>query len=161
MKIKTYLKFFAPSLGLRLLIEMVAPQAPIIYWVLTAPSCDEESEAVAYARSLSEERLARLYKDMELYSQSKDTPRIGYAPKQENSDVPEAFADLDVVRVKPSWGVIVVQGCFDHGVYLYFRGIGISKDHKGKKQIAVGWGEVPPHSGTEVLWTEEPEKVVE
>ncbi|MFV8784469.1 hypothetical protein ACNKU7_18790 [Microbulbifer sp. SA54] len=112
------------------------------------PSCDEDSEAVRYARSLSEERLELLYHQMHDYSLSEDTPFGGYSRLQ-NNELPDEFSDLKVVKVRPKQGNIMVQGCFDHYVYLAFNGLHDSLE----KEIVLSYGEFPVL--TEVLWRSE------
>ncbi|MBN8432261.1 hypothetical protein JF535_15540 [Microbulbifer salipaludis] len=112
------------------------------------PSCDEDSEAVRYARSLSEERLELLYHQMHNYSLSEDTPFGGYSRLQ-NNELPYEFNDLEVVKVRPKQGDIMVQGCFDHYVYLGFSGLNDSLE----KEIVLSYGEFPVL--TEVLWRSE------
>ena len=118
-----------------------------------APYCGEDSEAVAYARSLSPDRLEKLYRDMEVYSQRNDIPIDGYQVGDERHKIPEAFSDLKVRRIRPREGNIMVEGCFDHYIYLRFHGIGMFAESEEKK-IVLNWGEHPPHTGTEVLWAE-------
>ena len=119
------------------------------------PSCQEDSEAVAYARSLSSQRLEKLYKDMEAFSHREDIPIDGYQVYDESNDVPDEFADLKVVKIRPEKGNIMVKGCFDHYIYLTFKGIGRRAQPNDKKQIILNWGEHPPNTGTEVLWSSE------
>ena len=118
------------------------------------PSCGENSEAVSYARSLSKERLSKLYTDMELYSKVPDQPIDGYHAYQENAFVPKEFEDLKVAKIRPREGNIMIEGCFDHYVYLRFEGVGYSKDDNDKNQIILSWGEHPLDAGSEILWTE-------
>lgn len=90
----------------------------------SATSCNEDSEAVAYARSLSQERLKRLYYDMENYSSKTDLPIDGFQFYDKNITIPQEFDDLEVIKVRPDDGNIMIEGCFDHYVYLQFKGIG-------------------------------------
>jgi hypothetical protein len=114
----------------------------------------EDSDAVAYARSLSKERLKKLYDDMEEYSKKQDTPPYGYIAYGKNAVVPEPFSDLKVKKIRPRRGNIMVEGCFDHYVYLDFEGIGPGKKYDKKRQIVLWWGEHPPTRGSQVLWVE-------
>tara|TARA_R110002072_G_scaffold104099_1_gene228384 strand:+ start:777 stop:1250 length:474 start_codon:yes stop_codon:yes gene_type:complete len=133
---------------------------PIIFVVIFAliwpvNSCQEDSEAVAYARSLSTERLSQLYRDMEEYSHRDDIPIDGYHFGDERYEMPAEFADLNVVKIRPDDGNIMVEGCFDHYIYLTFRGIGHLAKPTDKKEIILNWGEHPPNTGTQVLWSEQ------
>ena len=127
----------------------------VVYYFLNRPSCGEDSEAVAYARSLSSERLERLYHDMELFSRNKKVPMTGYQTYNEEAYVPDEFADLDVALVRPRDGNIMVEGCFDHYIYLKFEGVGRLSRQADKKRIILNWGEHPPHAGSEILWSGE------
>ena len=118
------------------------------------PSCNEDSEAVAYARSLSQERLSKLYTDMKQFSTKDDIPIDGYRINRDEGEVPIEFADLQVVKVRPSDGNIMIEGCFDHYIYLKFSGIGYRSKLGDKKEIILNWGEHPPNTGTQVLWSE-------
>ena len=115
---------------------------PFFWYESNRPSCNEDSPVVAYARSLSQERLARLYRDMEGSTWNTEAP------------VPKEFADLKVARIRPSEGNIMVHGCFDHYVYLTFEGVGVEKKFARKRQIILSWGERPPQAGEQVLWTD-------
>ncbi len=132
------------------------PLIVIVIFALIFPvnSCQEDSEAVAYARSLSSERLRKLYYDMERYSRKDDLPMGGYLIGNENYVVPEEFSDLNVVVVRPSRGSIMVEGCFDHYIYLRFNGVGHLAKPEDKKEIILNWGEHLPNTGTQVLWSE-------
>ena len=57
----------------------------------------------------------------------------------------EEFSDLEIVRVSPESNSIMVEGCFDHYLYLNFKtGTG------GEKIIQMQYGE---HDiGTEIVW---------
>ena len=56
--------------------------------------CDEKSPGVAYARSLSKDRLMRLYYDMEAYATREETPLNGWWVSRKPGEIPSAFADL-------------------------------------------------------------------
>ena len=120
-----------------------------VAFLFLTPSCDENSSAVEYARSLSDERLARLYSSMEKYSKLEDTPLFGYNLQQDS--VPEEFSDLNVARIRPKDGNIMVEGCFDHYVYLNFEGY--SMFTSDQRNISVSWGE-GTNAGSEILWHE-------
>ena len=126
---------------------------PIIYMVATAPSCDEGSKAVAYARSLSSDRLARLYSDMEKHSINADPLLNAYRPMDDSWKIktPDEFKDLKVVRITPDDGNIMVQGCFDHYVYMRFLGVGHLKEFHKELGIELSWGEYTT-AGNEMIW---------
>jgi hypothetical protein len=117
--------------------------------------CDEKSPGVAYARSLSKERLARLYYDMEAYSNRDETPLNGWSVGDKRLEIPSAFADLAVARIRPRDGNIMVRGCLDHYIYLHFEGIGDFKNFDEKRRVILSWGEHPPSTGEQVLWEED------
>ncbi len=111
--------------------------------------CEGDSEAAEYARSLSQSRLKQLHKDMEKYYKSS----VSYADEiriRGNADVPDEFKDLDVAKVRPRRAHIMVEGCFDHYMYMDFKGI----DDSNSKEIILRYGE--PYEGvpqkTERLW---------
>ncbi len=116
-------------------------------------TCDEDSKGVRYARSLSEERLAKLYFDMEKLSSDNSVPDSGYSSWDENRAFPEQFSDLQVVRVRPHYANIMVEGCFDHYVYMNFEGYGRLKEYYPQRRIVLSWGEHET-KGSEVLWQE-------
>lgn len=123
-----------------------------MFW--RVPSCGEDSEAVAYARSLSADRLEQLYRDMEQYSQRDDMPIGGYEVGDRRYEIPGAFSDLKVQKIRPREANIMVKGCFDHYIYLRFEGIGRFAGLGDEKRIILNWGEHPPNAGTEVLWSD-------
>jgi hypothetical protein len=111
-----------------------------------APNCDKDSDAANYARSLSDERLAALYSDMARMYKMNDVPYEGYT-SFDPKGLPKEFADLKIKKVRPKQANIMVEGCFDHYMYLHFNGI--SDDEP--KQIVLQYGEHPV--GSEVLWS--------
>lgn len=116
--------------------------------------CDEKSPGVAYARSLSKERLARLYYDMEQYSNRDETPLSGWSVGDKRVAIPSVFADLAVVRIRPREGNIMVRGCLDHYIYLHFEGVGNLESVGEERRIVLSWGEHPPERGEQILWEE-------
>ena len=151
-------KRFISRLGLGILIIIVAWYgyylAPVIALVLAMPSCDEDSEAVTYARSLTQERLEKLYYDMEKFSTIEGIPNDGYHLYDETEKVTHEFTDLKVGVVRPAEGRITVEGCLDHYVFLKFEGFHYLRKNGSKRQIVLTWGERPPDAGSQVLWTE-------
>jgi len=116
------------------------------------PSCTEDSDAVKYARSLSSERLSLLYEDMYKFYANKTSPIGGYYVSSEEMEIPIEFEDLKVARIRPADANIMIEGCFDHSVYLHFEGYRF-KDTLELKQIILSWGE-HSNAGKEVLWAE-------
>ncbi len=111
--------------------------------------CGGNSEAAEYARSLSQSRLKQLHIDMEKYYKSS----VSYADEiriRGKVDVPDEFKDLDIVSVRPRRTQIMVEGCFDHYMYMDFKGI----DESNTKEIILRYGEayegVPQQ--TERIW---------
>lgn len=117
-------------------------------------TCDEDSDGVLYARSLSQERLARLYYDMERFSTNDSVPANGYDSLIKSAAYPREFSDLEVAKIRPEDANIMVQGCFDHYVYLHFQGYGRLQELYPERRIVLSWGEHDETSGTEVLWRE-------
>lgn len=119
--------------------------------------CSESSEAVTYARSLSKERLEKLYYDMERLSTDPSMPTSGYCKIElkNGESFPEPFSDLEVDEIRPADGRIMLEGCFDHFVIMFFEGF----EHRGRieaeRRIVLVWGEFEPDAGSQVLWKEE------
>lgn len=111
------------------------------------PSCGKDSEAANYARSLSNQRLTELYNDMARMYGMNEVPYEGYTTF-DSRGLPKEFADLKVKIVRPKQTNIMVEGCFDHYMYLHFKGISDNEP----KQIILQYGEHP--IGLEVLWPE-------
>jgi hypothetical protein len=146
----------AGAIGLFVAAALVLPGIfliPFAWFESHRPSCNEDSPVVAYARSLSHERLARLYRDMEAYSSTRDG-LFGWNLSDAAVKVPKEFSDLKVVWIRPSEGNIMVHGCFDHYVYMEFEGVGANKGSPKERRIILSWGERPPEAGEQVLWTD-------
>ncbi|WP_232522440.1 hypothetical protein, partial [Marinimicrobium alkaliphilum] len=124
----------------------------VIFLGGAATSCGEDSESVAYARGMPDERLARLYYDMERFSL--DSASLYSELKADSEGVfPEPFSDIKAVRVRPKQGSITLNGCFDHYVHLSFHGFESNKEFYPKRQIVLRWGE-HDGAGSEVIWSE-------
>lgn len=117
-------------------------------------TCDEDSDGVLYARSLSQERLEKLYYDMERFSNDDSVPTNGYDSLIKSAKFPLEFSDLEVAKIRPEDANILVQGCFDHYVYLHFQGYGRLTEFYPERRIVLSWGEHDETRGTEVLWRE-------
>lgn len=96
----------------------------------------------------------KLYYDMERLSTDSSVPIGGYYRFDENRAFPEQFSDLQVVRVRPHDENIMVEGCFDHYVYMNFEGYGPLKKYYPERRIVLRWGEHENTKGSEVLWQE-------
>jgi hypothetical protein len=118
----------------------------------TATSCSEDSVSVAYARGLSKERLAKLYYDVEKSALNPDEPYSDLKPNIEGV-FPEPFSDIKAVRIRPKQENIMLNGCFDHYVYLSFHGLADNKEFYPERQIVLSWGE-HDRAGNEVIWSE-------
>ena len=120
-------------------------------------NCDESSDAVAYARSLSHERLTKLFWDVEKASLDPAIPESDL-PTDSDGKFPPPFDDIKASRVRPKEENIMLKGCVDNFVYLHFEGLTINKQYTPKRQIVLSWGEHVT-AGSVVLWSEaEPEK---
>lgn len=110
-------------------------------------SCDEDSGAVTYARSLPQERLARLYQDVKSFAKE---GRTLYRIESTSDLAPFELADLryhDILMDGSYRSRIMLEGCFDHYVILDFEGI-----YDGKAgAIMLSWGEGPGY-GKQQLW---------
>jgi hypothetical protein len=111
------------------------------------PKCGPNSEAVIYAKSLSQERLESLYYQMESHTSDVKQGSDGYQVYISDVEIPDAFKDLKVLKIRPRDKNIMVQGCMDEFVYLYFEKEDIDNiiykrirlaypDHKGPYSIA-------------------------
>jgi hypothetical protein len=116
-------------------------------------SCTEKSDAVLYARTLTQDRLTRLYQDMKRFSTKNDLPLGGFNKYHKETKTPKEFKDLKVVKIRPADGNIMIKGCFDHYVYLNFHGYGTLKTIYPKREIVLSWGEYT-NAGSEVIWSE-------
>ncbi len=119
----------------------------------SSTSCTENSDAVSYARFLSQERLSQLYQDMERFSIKNNLPLDGYSKHRKDIKIPKEFKDLKVVKIRPADGNIMIKGCFDHYVYLHFHGYGDMMKFNPKREIVLSWGEYT-NAGSEVIWSE-------
>lgn len=154
MKNKQRIKLLAYNFLYAVLAIISIPLVLVIVFMFMwdTPSCGRESEAVAYARAMGPDRLEQLYKDMELYSGKDNIPLNGYDLINENEVMPKEFRDLRVIKVRPSDGSIMVQGCFDEYVFLNFKG---SAWRGGERQITLSYpahSEKPFEQKVEIIW---------
>jgi len=125
------------------------------YFIATGPDrpkCGPNSEAVLYAKSLSQERLKSLYKQMESHTSAVEQGSDGYRAYISDAEIPDVFKDLKVQKIRPRDKNIMVQGCMDEFVYLYFEKEDI--DSRTHKRIKLSY---PDHQGPysvadEVIW---------
>lgn len=66
---------------------------------------------------------------------------------------PEPFSDIQATQIRPRQANIMLEGCFDHHVYLLFEGYEAYKDREPRKRIKLQWGEFES-SGSQILWEE-------
>lgn len=103
----------------------------------SASDCSGDSKSAEYVRSLSSQRLSKLYDDMEkFYYMNQESPYKEYSIYGETA-VPKEFSDLKVISIRPGRVHIKVVGCFDNYMYLYFNGI----REPGEKEIVLQYGE--------------------
>ncbi len=112
-------------------------------------SCGRNSDAAVWARSLTDERLALLFSDFEKLAADENVRRV-YSFHGEGEAMPPEFADLKIIKLRPKRGYILVSGCMDHGVVMSFNGLNQPNE---VQSIKLSWGEVPPHSGSETIWS--------
>jgi hypothetical protein len=115
-----------------------------ILFAVLMPKCGSNSDAVELARSLTQTRLSSLYADFDrLYSSP--SPGIGeiYGDR-----IPDVFSDLKARKVNPAGANIMLEGCFDHYVYLSF--CGLEQSFCNEHKIILRYGDMPQVS--EVLW---------
>jgi hypothetical protein len=123
---------------------------PVVYLVYVfgwpLPDCGPESAAVAKARSLSQARLAGLHAEMSRLA--------GQDPSAHSIPAelwPPAVASLHPRKVSADFAPrIMLEGCFDHFVFLQFEGTPGELTPRTPK-VLVSWGE-GPNSGVETLW---------
>jgi hypothetical protein len=108
------------------------------------PTCDEGDAEVAFARSLSDARLAKLFLDVRFY-----------APWRHMSqdEIPEEFLDLEPLAIRahqPGSVHFRLRGCMDHHIDLVVYGAD-APDRDSNPRIELWYDEWPPQH--EVLWT--------
>lgn len=112
--------------------------------------CDEQSEKVKFAKSLSQERLYSLFESIKKYRSEGHTHP--FEKGSQHSPIPKEFSDIDPlkIRVERKLPTIMLEGCFDHFVLLLFYGV----EEEGKGKILLQWGEGST-GGRQLLWQEE------
>jgi len=107
-------------------------------------SCGSNEDAVVLARSLSQPRLAQLFRDVETLSPAAGQDRIRMDIR---SGIPDVFKDINPqsIVIDGHTARMHLSGCADDKVLLVVKGIG----NNGRKQIALLPGEV---KGAVLLW---------
>ncbi len=110
-------------------------------------SCGEDHDAVKLARSLSQERLSRLYKD--IYDLRETNAGVDQSIEYGmfGLPIPEKFQDLNAVSIRPSYlrePNIMLAGCMDEFIYLKFY-----RTQNGESKIELSWG---PFQEKQILW---------
>lgn len=123
------LKFFFISI----FVLFVGLVLCVLFFFGDGSDCNGDSKSANYVKSLSEERLIKLYGDMVKLYQTEDKYLV--IPKDY---FPEEFSDLDVISLNPGRAQILVMGCFDNYMHLNFYGI---KDQK-ENAIKLRYGEI-------------------
>jgi hypothetical protein len=146
---KKIFKYLGMFIGLIIVLFITG----IILLVVNFPTCGPNSDAVSDVKSLSQQRLYRLYEDLQKLAKKSDILRDEHASNNKRRPIPDEFSDLDFAKIRPIQGNIMVTGCLDEFVYLRFSG-GIWSD--GDKKITLSY---PNHKGPyettkEELWSE-------
>ena len=127
-----FLKFF--FINNFVLALCIAAALIFVFAFNSTPGCTGDSESAKYIRSLGDERLSKLYKDIEIFYKEYSQDSYLRIPKE---SLPKEFSDLNIVSLRPGRPQIMVEGCFDNYMYLEFYGI---KDEK-EKSIVLRYGE--------------------
>jgi len=104
------------------------------------------------ARKLSQSRLAQLHLEMRklraLTAREGTQNVIGFA----GNDIPKEFKDLNCMSISPCdlRPSIMLEGCFDHGMFLCFYGIGESGESGSLPKITLQYGTF--REIEEILW---------
>ena len=114
--------------------------------------CTEGHPAVAHARSLSEEQLSFLYKEMFRLRKENEGKSIEYG--HFGQPIPNNLQFLKAVRIRPNEYKpnIMLAGCMDEYIYLKFTGQE-EKTQNITLTWAAGTNENPYAVGKQVLWS--------
>ena len=104
--------------------------------------------SVEHAKSLSQERLQKLYYQMEKITNELESD---YDPKYDGMKYPQ-ISDIKFVLIRKSSASMMLGGCFDSKVFLKFGGLGSYSDKNSSRSITLTWGEYPIN--VETLWEE-------
>ena len=140
------------SRGVGCLVSVLLIVGIVAFLVSRMPQCGKNSKQAAMARSLSQERLAQLYHQMRKLRESPVDDGSKYAGYSGHA-IPLEFRDLNCRTVRPGDFApnIMLEGCFDHYLYLRFYGIGESEDSGDHSpRITLQYGEF--ELVEEVLW---------
>ena len=127
---------------------------------LVGPSCGEDSEAVAYARTLSAERLQTIFTDIQTMASDPDLPIEGLRIGGEYPESPEAFSDLEAKEVVPSKGKLVLEWCTGTEVHLAIAETPATETAEAIQEITLVWGDPESDGGSETLWSSQVEENV-
>ena len=144
------MKILAKLLTLLAILLFTTCTGTIIYFE-DYITCDEDNEMVEFARSLSQERLSDFYLLMEESSAREDLADGGYLHYGENAVTLDPPKDTVAFRVSPQVGSMELRNCLDHGVFMKFKGVGLSKKDGEEREVILSWGEYST-SGSEVIW---------
>ena len=137
------------SIAIAALIAIIVFFYPVISFLSNSENCDENSKAVAFARSLSQERLNKLFTDIKELKTSGKTLYYIYDAKGA-ATIPTQFKDLNLKKIdglrQSKFVKVMLEGCFDTFVFLYIYGV-----DEGEAKIVLTWGE-GPFAGEQVLW---------
>lgn len=132
----------------------------VVLFVFLYKSCRDINAFCSYTdkiekiRSLPEDRLAKLYKDMKTLYDSSDDSVAGYYWANTEPNLPPEFSDLDISVIKPKEAVIIIGGCFDDKAFLNFRGLDSSNDTFSNPEIYMHWGDLCKECN-QVIWSKE------
>ena len=122
------------------------------------PNCSGDSAEADYARSISEERLAKLFDQLLEIKLADDLKRQDPSKWRDvtfpegihvpHEYIPKELKDLEFynVRISKIHSRIMLKGCFDHFLTLNIQGL----YGEGNPKITLNWGEIK--SENEVLW---------
>lgn len=113
----------------------------------TCGSCGSNADAVVSARSLSQPRLAQLFRDLQSLGTASVQHRVHF---DAGTGIPDAFRDLAPrsITIDGHTARVHLSGCADDKVLLIAKGL----DKHGREQITLLPGEA---KDTLVLWRSE------
>lgn len=137
---KTHGRAFQPNALRGAMLELTALLA-------ACSSCGSNEDAIASARSLSQSRLAQLFRDLQALDIASGQHR---AHLDADTGIPDAFRDLapQSIMIDGHTARVHLSGCADDKVLLIATGL----DKRGRKQIALLPGEAKDAC---VLWRSE------
>lgn len=137
-------RFQASVRNMRLMNPMLVALTALL---AACGSCGSNEDAIASARSLSQPRLAQLFRDLQALDTASARHRVHL---DAGSGIPGAFRDLapQSIVIDGHTARIHLSGCADDKVLLIAKGL----DKRGRKQIALLPGEA---KDALVLWRSE------